>query len=486
MPESPSLHLPMLAAEQAQKHVTVNEALRALDAIVQLAVKDRDLAAPPGAPAEGDRYIVAAGASGAWAGNATKLAIWQDGGWTFHAPHEGWRAWVDDENVFLIFNGTAWVDWGAALGAIQNLARLGIGTAADATNPFSAKLNKALWTAKTAAEGGDGDLRYTLNKETAADVLSLLLQRGFSGRAELGLIGDDDLAIKVSADGAAWKEALRIDRSSGRVSLPFGVVQARERLTSDRTYYVRTDCSDGNDGLGDSPGGAFLTIQKAIDTATALDLGVSNVTIQVRSGTYSSATGNVLKNAVGAGTITLIGDAVTPANVVVTTTGAMTGLSGNFFADGVKTRYKIRGFKFTSTATGGVHAINTAANTSLIEFGSGFGWHLYAQDGSYIRTLTGENYTISGGGSRHARTVRGEIRIDSPTVTLIGTPAFSTAFAQAIIGGAIIVTGVAFSGAATGIRYDASTNSVVYTAGGGASYLPGDAAGTTATGGQYT
>ena len=75
MPETVSLGLPLLVAEQAQKHVTHNEALRALDAIVQLSVKDRDLAAPPGSPAEGDRYIVAASPTGAWAGHAGDIAV---------------------------------------------------------------------------------------------------------------------------------------------------------------------------------------------------------------------------------------------------------------------------------------------------------------------------------------------------------------------------------------------------------------------------
>ena len=60
--------LPYLAAAQAQKHVTHNEALRRLDAVVQLAVLDATLAAPPASPDEGDRYIVAASATGAWAG----------------------------------------------------------------------------------------------------------------------------------------------------------------------------------------------------------------------------------------------------------------------------------------------------------------------------------------------------------------------------------------------------------------------------------
>ena len=190
-----------------------------LDAVVQLAVKDRHLTAPPGAPDDGDRYIVAAGATGAWVGQAQKIAAWQDGAWAFLAPAEGFRAWVEDEDALLIFDGAAWVDVGSAIHVLQNLSLLGIGTTADAANPFSAKLNKALWTAKTAAEGGDGDLRYTMNKETAADVLSLLLQTGFSGRAELGLIGDDDFALKVSANGSAWAEAMRIDKDDGSVIL---------------------------------------------------------------------------------------------------------------------------------------------------------------------------------------------------------------------------------------------------------------------------
>ena len=93
-----------------------------------------------------------------------------------------------------------------------------MGTAADAANPFAAKLNKALWTARETSEGGDGDLRMTLNKAAPADVLSLLFQSGYGGRAELGLIGDDDLTLKVSPDGAAWRVALSVDRATGRVS----------------------------------------------------------------------------------------------------------------------------------------------------------------------------------------------------------------------------------------------------------------------------
>jgi Protein of unknown function (DUF2793) len=219
MSETPLLGLPLLAPEQAQKHFTHNDALRALDAIVQLAVLDRDLTTPPGSPGDGDLYVVAASATDDWAGHDGEIAAWQDGAWAFHAPEIGWRAWVADESALLIWTGAAWSDLTALISALQDLALLGIGTTADATNPLSAKLNNALWTAKYDAEGGDGSLRTKMNKETAADVLSILMQTGYSGRAEVGLIGDDDLLFKVSPDGTTWYEAIRLDKDSGSITL---------------------------------------------------------------------------------------------------------------------------------------------------------------------------------------------------------------------------------------------------------------------------
>ncbi len=68
MAETTNLRLPWLEANQAQKHVTVNESLRRLDGIVQLAVESRGLVVPPASPVDGARWIVPAGASGAWAG----------------------------------------------------------------------------------------------------------------------------------------------------------------------------------------------------------------------------------------------------------------------------------------------------------------------------------------------------------------------------------------------------------------------------------
>jgi len=218
------LALPYLAAGQMQKHVTLNEALTRLDALVQTAVVSATTTAPPPAPDDGDLYILPVGVTGlAWAGQgAGTLMRAEAGGWSVVAAPDGLVVLIQDSGELWVRDGGAWVGAGARLGTVQNLDRLGVGTTADALNPFVARLNKALWTALEAGSGGDGDLRLTLNKETAGDVLSLLFQTGFSGRAEIGLLGDDDLRLKVSGDGTSWSEAVSVDRASGRMTFPLG------------------------------------------------------------------------------------------------------------------------------------------------------------------------------------------------------------------------------------------------------------------------
>jgi hypothetical protein len=118
MLETTHLMLPYLAAAQAQKHVTHNEALRLLDAMVQLAVLDRTRTAPPASPADGDRHIVASGASGHWAGWDLNVAYWVDGAWTRLVPRPGWLAWIAAEGIFTGWTGSAW----QALGAPENVS----------------------------------------------------------------------------------------------------------------------------------------------------------------------------------------------------------------------------------------------------------------------------------------------------------------------------------------------------------------------------
>ena len=213
-----NLLLPYILAAQAQKHVTHNEALRLLDGLVQLSVLDRDLTAPPGSPNDGDRYIVASGGTGDWTGWDANVAPFTDGAWLRLPPRVGWRAWVEDEALLLVYDGAGWI--GTISSELQNLALLGLGTTADASNPFSAKLNAALWTAKTVAEGGTGDLFYTMNKEAAAYDLGLTLQTNFVTKTLVGLFGSDRFRLAVSTDGSTFFDGLIVDNANGIVDQP--------------------------------------------------------------------------------------------------------------------------------------------------------------------------------------------------------------------------------------------------------------------------
>lgn len=222
MDSTPNLSLPYIISAQAQKHVTHNEALRALDALVQLSVVSRALATSPASPPDGARYIVAAAPTGAFAGQAGNVAAFQDGAWAFYAPREGWIAWVADEDILVAWSGTAWVvaGGGSGGGGSGTAALLGVNTTAALPNRLAVKSDAVLFSHDDVTPGS-GDHRLALNKGAAARTASLLFQSAFSGRAEIGLTGDDHLRFKVSADGTTWRDALLVDRASGLVTMPF-------------------------------------------------------------------------------------------------------------------------------------------------------------------------------------------------------------------------------------------------------------------------
>jgi len=256
----------------------------------------------------------------------------------------------------------------------------------------------------------------------------------------------------------------------------------RELLAADRTYYVLTTGSDSNTGLVNSSGGAFLTIQKALDTVASIDLSIYNVTIQVGNGTYTGL--NVLSGPwVGSGKVTVLGDATTPSNAVISTAGIGFALSNG-------ARLSVSGLKGTTSSLQ-CFSVDTKSVLTIegnMEFGTCSSVHLLAQNNGLIRggsAFTG--YTISGGAARHWQaTSQGTVFFGGSTITITGTPAFSSQFALAQRLGYLQATGITFSGSATGTRYLSDLNSVIYTNGGGASYLPGDVAGSATNGGQYS
>lgn len=236
MPDTtPILSLPLILPAQAQKHVTHNEALLLLDVLAQLVVLDRSRTAPPVSAVEGDVHIVAASATGDWAGQSGAIATWWQGIWTFIPPRQGWRAWDLDQDQEVVFDGGQWLD--ASARALR-VARLGVNADADTTNRLSVSAPATLLN----HEGAGHQLK--LNKSAPGETASLLFQTAFSGRAEMGLAGEDDFSVKVSPNGGTWTTALSVNRTTGAVGLPSGAVVTGQ-LSGTAVTQSATDATAG-------------------------------------------------------------------------------------------------------------------------------------------------------------------------------------------------------------------------------------------------
>ncbi len=409
MVDTPNLGLPYILAAQSQKHVPHNEAIRALDAIVQLSVLDRSLTEPPEFPAEGDRYIVASSPAGAWAGQAEKIAAFQDGTWMFYAPKEGWISWVNDENIAVAFDGAVWTalssggggggvtDHGGLTGlgdddhphyhnnargdaryTLLNPAMVGINAIADTTNRLSVGSAASLFN-----HAGTGGHQIKINKAAATDTASFLFQDAFSGRAEIGLTGDDDFHFKVSPNGAAFNEAIIINRTTGACTFPnttFGGVTDGDKgdITVSGTGATWTmDANTVNNvKLADVP---TATLKGRVTAAAGdpEDLTVAQAkTLLNLAGTNSGdqtsivgITGTLAQFntacsdadfATGGGTITGTSTGANTGDQTITLTGPVTGSGTGSFATTI-TDAAVTLAKMANVATGTVFYRKTAA-----------------------------------------------------------------------------------------------------------------------------
>jgi Protein of unknown function (DUF2793) len=135
-----------------------------------------------------------------------------EGAWRFLSPRKGWQMWVEAENILLVFDGANWVA-SATPSTLQNLSLLGVNATADATNKLAVSSASVLFN-----NVGAG-IQFKVNKNAVTDTASLLFQTGFSGRAEIGSTGDDNLHFKVSANGSTFNESLIISATSGLVAI---------------------------------------------------------------------------------------------------------------------------------------------------------------------------------------------------------------------------------------------------------------------------
>lgn len=110
--------LPFILPGQAQKELFHNEALAALDGLVHTAVAGA-AATPPTGPADGEAWIVAAGAGGEWAGRSGAIALHTAGGWRFVGPAAGMSVWDEAAGFARRWTGTGWSNGALPVAGIE-------------------------------------------------------------------------------------------------------------------------------------------------------------------------------------------------------------------------------------------------------------------------------------------------------------------------------------------------------------------------------
>src|SRR6056297_3421874 len=197
---SPRLSLPFLMPSQAQKHVTHNEALERLDALVQLSVLAFDATQPPASPTQGDIHAIGTGAADAWAGHDGQLGLFTDTGWSFIPPQQGWRAWGVAEAELRVYSGGTWL---SVMPPLHNLDGVGIGASWDSTNRLA----------------------------VASDA-SLLSHSGAGHQ------------LKVSPDGTTFHDALQVRRADGVTLVPC-LMSGRVSIMIDSVVSIPTPGAGG-------------------------------------------------------------------------------------------------------------------------------------------------------------------------------------------------------------------------------------------------
>jgi hypothetical protein len=322
---------------------------------------------------------------------------------------------------------------------------------------------------------------YDNPNDTYAEEISITGASGTSGAGNL-----TGATRGVNADGSigaarAWDSATNI-----AVMFSTGIYEqirandiainanTRELLTANRTYYVATT---GNDTTGDgSSGNPWATIQHAYNIIVAtLDTAGYTVTIQVADGIYTAGL-SINKSWSGGGSIYILGNITNPENINITTVTSAFNITCLLPAI-----IYIYGFTLSSTTFGINHGGIGQIRINNIRFNA-MSYGLYCAVKTAIIYCEDSQYEIFGNMNEFALSVNGTISIHRMDIILTDTPNFSVAFVRAQRLSEIYAVGLSIiSGSATGKYYSIESNSVLSL---GSTTLPGDTAGTTATGGQ--
>lgn len=259
-----------------------------------------------------------------------------------------------------------------------------------------------------------------------------------------------------------------------------------------QSIYVSATGTDSASGYNNST--APTTLATALGLVSGMDLNGFQFNIYLAAGTYTGVGIRLTQNDVfdgssrigygRGGQLNIIGDTSTPANVTISTTARnAVYVEGNLSYELI-----LSGLKLTTASSGnGIEAaMGARVHFTSCEFGACAGYQLYATNSGEI--YADGNFAVSGSATAMAAAqVRGLIRINGATVTYSNSPAYSLATVYADRMSTIIGYSMTFTngGTVTGTRYGANSLSLIE-GDGTANYYPGDMAGSTGTGGQYT
>ena len=292
---TPKLQMPELVAGQAGKELTHNQALAVLDQLAQAVVVDKDLTAPPGSPANGSMYIVAAGATGAWSGKAGQLAYWltSTNAWQFIVPREGFLVHVNGEDDYYKYDGAAWAAFSPGGGLTNPMTTLGDiirGGASGAPERLAVGADGQVLTVvsgdpewATPAGGGftGGTLTTALNEALAVTIAAAAtVNIGAAAANTISITGTTTItAFDTIADGAVrlleFAGALTLTHNATSMILPTGanIVTAAGDVAEFRSLgagnwrcigYLR---AAGTPLAGSGGGGGLTDLAEAKNTA---------------------------------------------------------------------------------------------------------------------------------------------------------------------------------------------------------------------------
>lgn len=290
------LGITTVSAAQSQKEVTINNAIKQIDALLNSGVEDMTHTAPPMSPVEGTNYIIAATATGAWAGLEDYIALYYDSGWHYIEPNQGAMIWNNDDSSMYVYDNGAWGIFAGGAVGFANVPLFGVNATADSTNKLAVKSESMLLM----HPDDSGDLFVKAVKETAGDTCSWLFQTNFSTRAEVGLSGDDNFHFKVSPDGSTFHDSVILDRNNGNFKIqkkflfqpPSELTIASGAVTVTANHHkIDTEADGATDDLDTINGGEegmLLILQPQDDARTVVIRHIGGGTGNVRTKTGSS------------------------------------------------------------------------------------------------------------------------------------------------------------------------------------------------------